>query len=37
MTALFFVPVTINYPLVLEGETLVEDYLKDEGQAPHHR
>lgn len=30
---IFLVPVTINYPLVLEGETLVEDYLKDEGQA----
>ena len=30
---IFLVPVTINYPLVLEGETLVEDFLKDEGQA----
>ena len=26
-------PVTINYPLVLEGETLIEDYLKEEGKA----
>ena len=29
----FFVPVTINYALVLEAESLVEDYLKAEGQA----
>ena len=30
---IFLIPVTMNYPLVLEGETLVEDFLKDEGQA----
>lgn len=30
---IFVVPVTINYPLVLEAETLVEDYLKAAGQA----
>lgn len=30
---IFFVPVTINYALVLEAESLVEDYLKEEGQA----
>lgn len=29
----FFVPVTINYALVLEAESLVEDYLKAEGRA----
>tara|TARA_B100001750_G_scaffold231410_1_gene229554 strand:- start:2152 stop:3471 length:1320 start_codon:yes stop_codon:yes gene_type:complete len=29
----FFVPTTINYALVLEAETLVEDWLKEEGQA----
>jgi len=29
----FFVPTTINYALVLEAETLVEDWLKAEGQA----
>ena len=29
----FFVPTTINYELVLEGETLVEDWLKEEGRA----
>ncbi|MBX3251984.1 MAG: 1-acyl-sn-glycerol-3-phosphate acyltransferase [Myxococcales bacterium] len=29
----WFVPTTINYELVLEGETLVEDWLKDEGKA----
>lgn len=29
----FFVPTTINYELVLEGESLVEDWLKAEGQA----
>lgn len=28
-----FVPTTINYELVLEAETLVEDWLKDEGKA----
>ncbi|WP_181234607.1 1-acyl-sn-glycerol-3-phosphate acyltransferase [Enhygromyxa salina] len=30
---IFFVPVTINYALVLEAESLVEDYLKEKGQA----
>ncbi|MEO0323686.1 MAG: 1-acyl-sn-glycerol-3-phosphate acyltransferase [Myxococcota bacterium] len=30
---LYFVPVTINYELVLEGETLIEDWLKSEGKA----
>lgn len=30
---IYVVPVTINYPLVLEAETLVEDHLKEEGQA----
>jgi glycerol-3-phosphate O-acyltransferase len=29
----YFVPATINYALVLEAETLVEDYLKEEGRA----
>ncbi|MEZ4248262.1 MAG: 1-acyl-sn-glycerol-3-phosphate acyltransferase [Polyangiales bacterium] len=29
----YFVPATINYELVLEGETLVEDWLKEEGKA----
>ena len=29
----FFVPVTINYALVLEAESLIDDYLKLEGQA----
>ncbi len=29
----FFVPTTINYALVLEAETLVEDWLKAEGRA----
>jgi glycerol-3-phosphate O-acyltransferase len=29
----FIVPTTINYALVLEAETLVEDWLKEEGQA----
>jgi glycerol-3-phosphate O-acyltransferase len=29
----FFVPVTINYELVLEAETLIEDFLKDAGRA----
>lgn len=28
----FFVPVTINYDLVLEAETLIEDWLKREGR-----
>ena len=30
---IFFVPVTINYALVLEAESLVEDFLKEAGQA----
>lgn len=30
---IYIVPVTINYPLVLEAETLVEDHLKEAGQA----
>jgi glycerol-3-phosphate O-acyltransferase len=29
----YIVPTTINYALVLEAETLVEDWLKEEGQA----
>lgn len=29
----FFVPTTINYALVLEAETLVEDWLKEAGKA----
>jgi len=29
----FFVPATINYHLVLEAETLIEDSLQEEGQA----
>ena len=29
----YFVPTTINYELVLEAETLVEDWLKEEGAA----
>ena len=32
-TPIFFVPVTINYALVLEAESLIEDYLDAEGQA----
>src|SRR5690606_36429483 len=32
-TPIFFVPVTINYALVLEAESLIEDYLKESGQA----
>ena len=30
---IYFVPVTINYSVVLEAETLIEDYLKETGQA----
>ncbi|MCA9541838.1 MAG: 1-acyl-sn-glycerol-3-phosphate acyltransferase, partial [Myxococcales bacterium] len=30
---IYIVPVTINYPLVLEAETLIEDHLKASGQA----
>jgi glycerol-3-phosphate O-acyltransferase len=29
----FFVPVTINYELVLEAETLIDDFLRDAGKA----
>jgi glycerol-3-phosphate O-acyltransferase len=29
----FFVPTTINYGLVLEAETLIDDHLKEQGQA----
>lgn len=29
----YFVPATINYALVLEAETLIEDHLKEEGRA----
>lgn len=29
----YIVPVTINYPLVLEAETLIEDHLREKGQA----
>jgi glycerol-3-phosphate O-acyltransferase len=29
----FFVPVTINYELVLEAQTLIEDYLKEGGKG----
>jgi glycerol-3-phosphate O-acyltransferase len=29
----YFVPVTINYSVVLEAETLIGDYLKETGQA----
>jgi glycerol-3-phosphate O-acyltransferase len=32
-TPIFFVPVTINYALVLEAESLIDDYLKEAGQA----
>jgi glycerol-3-phosphate O-acyltransferase len=30
---MFVVPVTINYELVLEAETLIEDFLQERGQA----
>ncbi|NVB42720.1 1-acyl-sn-glycerol-3-phosphate acyltransferase [Pseudenhygromyxa sp. WMMC2535] len=30
---IFFVPLTINYALVLEAESLIEDYLLEKGQA----
>ena len=30
---MYFVPATINYALVLEAESLIEDYLKEKGQA----
>ena len=30
---IFVVPVTINYPLVLEAESLIEDWLKESGRA----
>ena len=29
----FIVPVTINYPLVLEAETLIDDHLRESGRA----
>lgn len=29
----FFVPTTINYAIVMEAETLIEDHLKEAGQA----
>lgn len=29
----FFVPVTLSYQLVLEGETLIDDFLKDVGKS----
>ncbi len=29
----FFLPITINYPLVLEAETLIDDYLKGAGKS----
>ena len=29
----FFVPATINYTLTLEAETLIEDFLKEEGKS----
>ncbi len=29
----YFVPATINYALVLEAETLIDDFLKEEGKA----
>ncbi len=30
---IFVIPCTLNYPLVLEAETLIEDYLKEQGKA----
>lgn len=30
---IYIVPATINYPLVLEAETLIDDHLKEEGKA----
>ena len=30
---IFIVPATVSYHLVLEAETLIEDYLKDEGKS----
>lgn len=33
MRPVYFVPTTINYSLVLEGETLIEDWLKESGRA----
>jgi glycerol-3-phosphate O-acyltransferase len=29
----FFIPATVSYHLVLEAETLIEDFLKDEGKS----
>ncbi len=31
--AIFIIPATISYHLVLEAETLIEDFLKDEGKS----
>jgi glycerol-3-phosphate O-acyltransferase len=30
---IFFIPATLNYHLVLEAETLIDDYLQEEGQS----
>ena len=30
---MFLVPITINYPLVLEADTLIQDYLAAEGKS----
>lgn len=30
---IYVVPATLNYPLVLEAETLIDDHLKEEGKA----
>ena len=30
---IFFVPITINYEIVLEAETLIEDFLKEQGKT----
>lgn len=30
---IYVVPLTINYPIVLEGETLIDDYLKEAGKS----
>ena len=30
---IFFVPITINYEIVLEAETLIEDFLKERGKT----
>jgi glycerol-3-phosphate O-acyltransferase len=31
----YVVPCTVNYPLVLEAETLIDDYLKESGKAQY--